>query len=368
MNTIASLFLTKVWALDIKVLKEIINIIGQQSMDQEPSQGEIQGRAPASGSQTQDFEIIDGVAWIPIYGIISKELSLFDRIFSIGGTLISEIRDNFLAALDNEKVKEIVLDIDSPGGTIDGVLDLSDMIFEARKKKPVIAHANGMMLSAAYWIGSAADKIYTGKSSEIGSIGVYTVLSDFSVRSHNAGIKTSIIKAGEFKTVGHPLQPLTEEDRQIIQEQIDRYFEFFTESVKRNRKMSDEQVNQVADGRSYLGQEAVLQGLADKIVGMKTLMPVKIEHRGIKSAAGARSAAPTSIREPVVSHEVAQPKEKIKETTGELTVEEQCKIDWEKDPSLRKEFKGSLESYTRYTRAVKGGTVKIARAPVIKTP
>jgi signal peptide peptidase SppA len=207
----------------------------------------------------------NGVARIPIYGVIAKRASMVNGISQNLGTSIEEVRRDFNAAISDTAVKTIVLDVDSPGGSVDGVAEMSDMIFNARGKKPIVAYADGMMASAAYWLASAADKIYASKSSEVGSIGVYAVVSDYSVANHVAGIKTEVIKAGKHKAAGHPDKPMTEEDKAVIQEDVNDYYDLFTNAISRNRGMTMEEVLKVATGKTFIGQKALDVGLVDGI-------------------------------------------------------------------------------------------------------
>jgi len=119
----------------------------------------------------QAFEIVEGKATIQIHGLIAKKQSLLMQIF--GGTSTALAADDFRQALADDTVKEIILDVDSPGGRVDGTAEFAKLIFESRGKKPITAFANGVMASAAYWIGSAADRILmSGETTAVGSIGV----------------------------------------------------------------------------------------------------------------------------------------------------------------------------------------------------
>ncbi len=145
-------------------------------------------------SKTSDYEVVNGTAVINIYGVLSQRLDLFSWLF--GGAVIETITDNFKAALDDPAVKSILLNVDSPGGAVDGTSGLSDLIYQSRGRKPIIAIANSIILSAAYWIASAADKIYMASgTSQAGSIGVVARHVDISKSEEMAGVKTTEIYA-----------------------------------------------------------------------------------------------------------------------------------------------------------------------------
>ncbi len=218
----------------------------------------------AKKEDAPQYEVVNGTARIPIYGVISKRINLINRISS-PGTSTLEIEKDLKAAIEDPSVKDILLDIDSPGGTIDGVIECSDLIYSCRRKKPIAAYANGDMCSAAYWIGSSADKVYASRGADVGSIGVYSAIYDYTVANHNAGVKTEIIKAGKNKAVGHPDKPMSSEDREIVQKRIDNIYNLFVEAIARNRNMSIDKVLEVATGDVFMGKDAVEAGLVDEI-------------------------------------------------------------------------------------------------------
>jgi len=118
--------------------------------------------------------------------------------FLFGGTSITGFRAAFRQALRDPSVSAIIFDVDSPGGTIDGVPELADEIFAARGRKPMVAVANTQMASAAYWIASAADEIVVTPSGSVGSIGVLTAREDLSRATQMAGIKQASGFAGNI--------------------------------------------------------------------------------------------------------------------------------------------------------------------------
>ena len=219
-----------------------------------------------------DYNVVSGVAHIPIYGVISKNNDM-GFCFNDSNILTSDIESCFKRAHADPAVKSILLDIDSPGGTTGGVAELSDMIYSARGRKPIVAFANGQMDSAAYWIGSAADKVYASKGAEFGSIGVYSVVSDYSVANHNAGLKREIIKAGKYKAAGHPDKHMTEDDEAAIQDEVNAYYSLFVDAVKRNRNMSNETVSKVATGKVFIGNKGIDTGLIDGIRNLSEFLP-----------------------------------------------------------------------------------------------
>ena len=216
------------------------------------------------------YSVEGGVAIVPVKNVLTKDLTFFSYLF--GGTSMRDIGDAFRTALEDTDVHSIVLDIDSPGGTVDGTEELSSLIHASRGQKPIVAVADGMMASAAYWIGAAADKIYiAGKTTEVGSIGVVAAHVDVSEQDKMFGEKYTEITAGKYKRIASMHKPLSEEGRAYIQSQVDHIYGVFVESVAAYRGRSVEQMLEAADGKIFMGSDAVESGLVD---GVSTLAAV----------------------------------------------------------------------------------------------
>ena len=169
-------------------------------------------------------------------------------------------------ALTNSAVKEIWLDIDSPGGSVLGVSDLAEYIFSNRNSKPIIAYINSMAASAAYWIASACSRVILASETTLtGSIGVVSVHVDTSKNEANFGVKITEIVAGKYKRIASQHVPLEEEGRAVLQSQVDEYYQVFVSSVAKYRGKSIDEILLVADGKEYIGSKAISAGLADEI-------------------------------------------------------------------------------------------------------
>lgn len=210
-----------------------------------------------------NYQVLNSKAIIPVHGIVMKKSMGMEGASGIETTV--NLENTLKAALDDKDVEEIILDIDSPGGTVDGTAEFADMIYAARGEKKIVAYANGLMASAAYWIASAASEIITSETSDIGSIGVYLMHMDQSEYNKDMGIKVTYIKAGKYKTIGNPHEPLTEESISKLQEEVDYIYSLFINAVARNRNLSVEDVIKAAEGQIFVGQQAINAKLADRI-------------------------------------------------------------------------------------------------------
>jgi signal peptide peptidase SppA len=213
----------------------------------------------------------EGIAIVPIQGPLVKGADWFDRLLGMADYL--DVQTAVREAAADPRVAGIVLDIDSPGGTVNGADETAELIFAARGKLPVIAYSSGMMASAAYLIGSAAGKIVIGKNAEVGSIGVLMIHRDWSKAEERIGVKTTYLRAGRYKALGNPSEPLSEEAREVFQAELNHIYENFIETVALHRDVEAEKVRaDMAEGRVFIGVKAVGAGLADEVANMDTAL------------------------------------------------------------------------------------------------
>lgn len=218
------------------------------------------GHGPRGGKAQEGF-----VARIPVYGVISQRQNLMAA--DSGGTSIEGITQDFRQAMADPEVLGVVFDIDSPGGTIDGVEELASEIRAARGgAKPIVAQADTMAASAAYWIAAACDEVIVAPSGSVGSIGIFTAHEDLSVAAEAEGVKTTLISAGKYKTEGNPWEPLGEEARANLQDMVDQHYSMFVSAVAKGRGVAVSQVRGgYGQGRLVLAKQAVAEGMADRI-------------------------------------------------------------------------------------------------------
>ena len=218
------------------------------------------------GESRRGYRVQDGVGIIPIYGVIQKRMNMFME-FS-GGTSTDMLKQTVQDALADRSVKALVLDIDSPGGSVFGPAEVAETIFQARKNsdKQIVAVANEMMASAAYKIGSAAHEVVVTPTAIAGSIGTIITHREFSKQDEARGITTTVIRSGKFKALGGPDEPLGKVGREALQALVDHYGSLFVQAVANHRGVSAEQVwKDMGQGREFIGQQAVDAGLADRV-------------------------------------------------------------------------------------------------------
>lgn len=235
------------------------------------------------------------IAVLPMYGVVAQRDTAGD--VSGPGTMSTQrFSSNLRSALADETVGGILIDIDSPGGSVYGVGELADEIYQARSSKPVFAVANSLAASAAYWLGSAASEFYVTPGGEVGSIGVYTAHEDWSKALDAAGVKTTLISAGAFKVEGNPYEPLSDDAKRYTQSRIDDYYGAFTKSVSRGRGAPIAQVRDgMGQGRCVGAQQAVDSKMVDGIATFDQAL--KKLHATVRQNAKASGSAAHAHRE-----------------------------------------------------------------------
>ena len=258
--------LTSPWSICPEKMAEIRNIYQAHMRGPKIDWKEMETRVglALAGDINPDepYQIMNGIAVIPVKGVLTKGLSFFSFIF--GGSSMKQIGIAFQAALDDPLVKSILLDVDSPGGTVDGTEELAQAIFEARGQKPIIAYTDGMMASGAYWIASAADEIFiSGDTVMVGSIGVVATHIDQSKADEAMGEKWTEITGGRYKRLASGHRPLTDEGAAYLQEQVDYLYAHFVDTVAQNLGVDQETALAMADGKIFIGKQAIEAGLVD---------------------------------------------------------------------------------------------------------
>ena len=218
-------------------------------------------RRQASAAQSSG-----GIAVLPLYGIVTQRGNMVDDVSGPGTTSTQQFSAALRQLLADDTAGQILIDIDSPGGSVYGVAELADEIQSARAQKPVVAVANSLAASAAYWIGCSASEFYVTPGGEVGSIGVWQAHQDYSRALEDAGVKTTLISAGKYKVEGNPYSPLDDEAQSFMQSRVDDYYAAFTKAVARGRGVP---ISQVRDGMGQgrvLGADAALaQNMVDGV-------------------------------------------------------------------------------------------------------
>lgn len=202
------------------------------------------------------------IAVITIDGVIDKRISSFE-MSCYGGVDLSDVDSALAQAANDPRVDTVVLDINSPGGSVIGVTDTAKRIAELRATKEVHAYINVMACSAGYYLASQADVIAASPSAIVGSIGVYCAILDASSYYANEGLKMQFIKAGEFKTMGTEWRPLTPDEVKILQDGVNTNYAQFKAACTALRPIEDSTMQ----GQWFTAEEGQRLKLVDQITG-----------------------------------------------------------------------------------------------------
>lgn len=269
------------WAIQPAKLLEIQGIYLAHARGEQADLAAIERRiGKPLNSEPKRYDVRDGVAVLPLEGVIAKRMNLFSQIS--GGTSSELAAAALRDALADPAVHSVILAIDSPGGTVDGTQALAAQVLAARNIKPIVTLASGTMASAAYWIGSAASQAYVADgTTQVGSIGVVATHTDVSGAEAQRGVKTTEVFAGKFKRVASQYGPLSDEGRKTLQDQVDYTYSLFVGAVAQQRGVSvDKVLADMADGRVFMGQQAVDAGLVDGITSLDALVAELNQRRG----------------------------------------------------------------------------------------
>ncbi|MDE2100076.1 MAG: S49 family peptidase [Patescibacteria group bacterium] len=205
------------------------------------------------------------VAVLPFYGTVAQRMGLLAQ--SSGGVSTEAFAQLFQQAMDDPTVAAVVIEFDSPGGSVFGVEELAQRIYDARGQgKPIVAQVNPLCASAAYWVASQCDEIVATPSAQVGSIGVYTIHTDLSAQNEQLGEAYTVISAGKYKAEALPFGPLTPEAQAAIQDEVNASYGMFTQAVARGRGATPDEVrNGYGQGRMVGARQAKTLNLVDRV-------------------------------------------------------------------------------------------------------
>ncbi|MGI1678991.1 MAG: S49 family peptidase [Cellvibrionaceae bacterium] len=247
------------WAITEAALNNILTIASRQNESIEVVSAKL-GRELNSSYVT---EIREGAAVIPVVGPLFRYANIFTAIS--GASSYEVLAKDFTSALENPDVHSIILDIDSPGGEVNGCAEFASMIFEARRKKPIIAYASGDAASGAYWIASACDQIIASETSMLGSIGVVAVYRG----SKDENVLEIVSSQSPYKR----LDPSSKDGKSRLQSRIDDLATVFIESIAKHRGVDPLTViKDFGGGDVFIGKNAINSGLADDIGSLEQII------------------------------------------------------------------------------------------------
>lgn len=224
---------------------------------------------PSSANTPLTYTLNNGVAEIDICGMIMKGTGLpkvFCDFFDICD--LNYVDPLLIHAASNPEVTSVILNVNSPGGYLTGVQTTAALVKALAAVKETVVYSDTLNASAAYWISSQASSIVAAIDAELGSVGVFLTVDDWSQALSDAGVKVHLIKAGTYKAIGLSSQPLTTADKAYLQADVNQTWETFKATVTSNRNIAQGDM----EGQTFIGGDAVNKGFSDGIGDVKEIM------------------------------------------------------------------------------------------------
>jgi len=285
-------FSTTPWALMPERLQAMAGVLTRWSAGEPPTDEamiQIQSERVLRDTRKQmaAANAGSGIAVLPLYGVVTQRGNMVDDISGPGSTSTQQFTSALRQVLTDDTVGQILIDIDSPGGSVYGVAELASQIVKARAQKPVVAVVNSLAASAAYWIGCSASEFYVTPGGEVGSIGVWQAHFDYSKALEEEGVKPTLISAGKFKVEGNPYVPLDPEAQAFMQSRVDDYYNAFIQAVAVGRGVTVDDVrNGMGEGRVLGADAALAQRMVDGIASFDDVlarMQAKVTGNAVRS-------------------------------------------------------------------------------------
>lgn len=277
------------WAILPDTYAKICSLVQLRNAGVTLTRADIEARIGGAARDRPETNVVNGIGIISMFGVLAQRMNLFADIS--GGTSTEQMAAEFRALVADRDVRAILFVIDSPGGAVYGVDELATEIRAGRGSKPIVAHADSMAASAAYWLGAQADELIVTSGGDVGSIGVLTAHTDLSAAAEKAGVKTTLISAGQYKTEGNPFAPLSEEAAAHLQSRVDTTYTRFVQAIAAGRGVSESAVRSgFGQGRLLGAEDALRLGMVDRVESF-TATFARLQGRPVPAPAALRAAA-----------------------------------------------------------------------------
>lgn len=298
------------WAILPSTLMVIREVVARHLAGERLAADEIEARVGA-GKPKPEGQPGGAVAVVPLWGVLVPHAGMMIDV-SQEGTGLDAWLQGFRAAMADPEVGSILLHVDSPGGSVGLVEETAAEVRAARAQKPIIAVADTLAASAAYYIASQADELYVTPSGMVGSIGVYTVHEDLSARLEQQGVKPTVISApeGGHKFEQNPFGPLSEDAQAHLQAQVNDAYDMFVSAVAKGRGVTRGVVEaQYGQGRTLNARAALAAGMVDGVASydevLRAMLKGKLKPSGSRALQG-RTAAVAALKPAAVALATAQ--------------------------------------------------------------
>lgn len=261
---IAAAVFNEPWVIMPEKMAAIVALLELRMRGEKVSEEEIKAVTAAATMPTV-AQPGQSIAVLPLFGTLSQHGGMMQR--ASGGTSTEEFSKDFRRAISDPQIGTVVLHIHSPGGSVYGVEEAANLVYEGRQKKPVIAAVNSMCASGAYWIASQCSQIALTPGGEVGSIGVISAHQDVSKAEENIGVKTTLHAIPAKKAQFSPYGPLSDDAVAELQSRNQATYEKFTGQVARGRGVKQAAVKSAAFGGGGMlkAEDALAGGMVDRV-------------------------------------------------------------------------------------------------------
>ena len=294
MTKILDYLTTSRWAMERGVLDRFRGVLEAHLNGSKRDAADIQAIVEKRDREVkiEDARVDGGVAIIPISGVIAPHAKMVNGASQPQGTSVAAIRKQMRNALGDPSVHTVLFNVESPGGSVQGIDDLAEEIRAARDSKRIVAHTDSLMASAAYWLSSQAHEVYATRSADVGSIGVYAVVDDVSKHYEAQGIKTHVVSSGGQKGAGIQGTEITDEQLDGFQSSVNAINDVFVGAVATGRGQEAKAVRGAwNNGKTWMGAEAASMGLIDSVATFEGLLSRLQREAGTASESEETTAA-----------------------------------------------------------------------------
>ena len=215
----------------------------------------------------RNLSLGEKIGVVPITGVITDSLAIIDQLHEFK---------------KNNKVKAIVVRIDSPGGGVGPSQEIYEEINKIKKEKKVVASIGSLGASGGYYVACACDTIVANAGAITGSIGVIVEYANFEELLDKIGLKGVVLKSGKYKDVMSPIREMTDEEKSLLQAVVDDIHQQFVSAVVNSRHLTKEQGESIADARIFTGAQAKALGLIDELGNFRDAVDIAAKMGGIK--------------------------------------------------------------------------------------
>jgi protease-4 len=236
----------------------------------------------------------DKIAVLPVSGLIGPE-DPGPIPLSTMGVSPETVRDQLRQAAEDERVKAVIFEVNSPGGGVVPTDQIHENIreFKETTDKPVVVSMDATAASGGYYIATAADRIVANANTLTGSLGVIFSYLNFEEAADKLGLQEEVVKSGPYKDLGSSIREPTEEELEILQTYVDEGYDRFVQVIVEGRDLPEEEVRELADGRVYSGLQAESLGLVDELGDLEKAAETSRELAGVEKATVVRYQRPS---------------------------------------------------------------------------